>query len=342
MCINDCSDGDGSLHAMHPQVSRQAALLAGAVITVRTVEGLLPSVQPQVCRQVALLAGAVIAVRTVGALLPSVHQQVLLQVALVAGAVIAVCTVEALLPSVHEQVPRQVALVAGAVIAVRTVEALLPSVHEQVRRQVALLAGTVIAVRTVEALLPSVHEQVSRQAALSAGAVIAVLALVGLLPSVHEQVLREVALAGGFVIAVLANVLHHHLAACATATGSIKQSRADRQHGCSHEETEPTGLTEPTERVRCPAARVEDRKVPHKKMRRPPNVHSVAHGRLPTCTVTAAAPLWNLAAVAMQLLDVMLVTLNDAFAVMLKTLTLPCRRMSGQRRHQEQKSSMHA
>jgi hypothetical protein len=41
-------------------------------------------------------------------------------------------------------------------------------------------------------------------------------------------------------------------------------------------------------------------------MSRPPNVHSVAwHGRLSTCTVTAAAPLWNLAAVAMQLLDAM-------------------------------------
>jgi hypothetical protein len=195
-----------------------------------------------------------------------------------------------------------VTLAAGAVIAVCTVEALLPSVHEQVPRQVALLAGAVIAVRTVEALLPSVHEQVPRQVALLAGAVTAVLALIGLLPSVYPQVLRQVALAGGFEIAVLANVLHHHLAACATATGSVKQSRADRQHGCSHEETEPTGLMEPTERVRCPGARVEDRKVPHKKMSRPPNVHSVAHGRLSTYTT---APLWNLAAVAMQLLDAM-------------------------------------
>jgi hypothetical protein len=130
-----------------------------------------------------------------------------------------------------------------------------------------------------------------------------VCAVEALLPSVHEQVLRQVALAGGFEIAVLANVLHHHLAACATATGSTKQSRADRQQGCSHEETEPTGLTEPTERARCPAARVEDRKVPHKKMSRPPNVHSVALGR--SVHLYYTAPLWNLAAVAMQLLDVM-------------------------------------
>jgi metal-dependent HD superfamily phosphatase/phosphodiesterase len=114
---------------------------------------------------------------------------------------------------------------------VRTVEALLPSVYQQVRRQVALSAGAVIAVRTVEALLPSVHEQVCRQAALLAGAVIAVRTVEALLPSVHEQVPRQVALVSGFVIAVLANVLHHHLTACSTATGSIKQSRADRQHG---------------------------------------------------------------------------------------------------------------
>jgi Na+-transporting NADH:ubiquinone oxidoreductase subunit NqrD len=145
-----------------------------------------------------------------------------------------------------------VALLAGAVTAVCAVEALLPSVHEQVLRQVTLVAGAVIAVRTVDALLPSVHEQVLRQIALFAGAVIAVCAVEGLLPSVHKQVPRQVALVSGFEIAVRANVLHHHLAACATATGSVKQSRADRQHGCSHEETEPTGLTEPTERARCP------------------------------------------------------------------------------------------
>jgi hypothetical protein len=41
-----------------------------------------------------------------------------------------------------------------------------------------------------------------------------------LLPSVYEQVCRQAALVSGFVIAVLANVLHHHLAACATATRS--------------------------------------------------------------------------------------------------------------------------
>jgi hypothetical protein len=169
------------------------------------------------------------------------------------------------------------------------------------------LAGAVIAVRTVEALLPSVHEEVLRQIALFAGAVIAVCAVEALLPSVHEQVCRQAALVSGFEIAVFANVLHPHLAVCVTATGSIKQSRADRQHGCPHEETKPTGLTEPTDRARCPGARVEDieRPLTIKKMSRPRNVHSVAHGRLSTCTVTAAAPLWSLAAVAMQLLDVM-------------------------------------
>ena len=45
--------------------------MAGAVIAVLTLVGLVPNVHPQVFRQVALLAGAVIAVRTVEALLPS-------------------------------------------------------------------------------------------------------------------------------------------------------------------------------------------------------------------------------------------------------------------------------
>ena len=48
LCIDDCSDGDGSLDAVHPQMPCQVALLAGAVIAVRTVEALLPSVY-QLC-----------------------------------------------------------------------------------------------------------------------------------------------------------------------------------------------------------------------------------------------------------------------------------------------------
>jgi uncharacterized protein YjeT (DUF2065 family) len=110
------------------------------------VEALLPSVQPQVCRQAALSAGAVIAVRTVEALLPSVHKHVSRQVALIAGAVTAVLTLVGFLPSVQPQVHRQVALLASAVTAVLTLVGLLPSVHPQMLRQVALVGGFEIAV----------------------------------------------------------------------------------------------------------------------------------------------------------------------------------------------------
>ena len=75
-CIDDCSDGDGSLDAVYPQVRRQVTLSVGAVFAVRTVEGLLPSVYEQVPRQGALVSGAVMTVLTLVGLLPSVHEQV--------------------------------------------------------------------------------------------------------------------------------------------------------------------------------------------------------------------------------------------------------------------------
>jgi hypothetical protein len=62
--------------AMSQQVVRQAALAlhdAGAVITVRTLVGLLSSVYPQVLCQVALLSGAVITVCTLVGLLQCAH-----------------------------------------------------------------------------------------------------------------------------------------------------------------------------------------------------------------------------------------------------------------------------
>jgi hypothetical protein len=47
------------LPSVHPQVRRQAALAARAVVAMSTLKGLLPTVQPQVPRQVALLGGLI-------------------------------------------------------------------------------------------------------------------------------------------------------------------------------------------------------------------------------------------------------------------------------------------
>ena len=108
------------LQAMNPQVSRQAALVARAVVAMSTLKGLLSSVQPQVSRQVALVARAVVAMSTLKGLLSSVQPQARRQAALVARAVVAVSTLKGLLSSVQPQVRRQAALLCESRVAVLT------------------------------------------------------------------------------------------------------------------------------------------------------------------------------------------------------------------------------
>jgi len=94
----------GLLPSVQPQVPRQAALVARAVVAMGALKGLLSSVQPQVRRQAALDARAVVAMSTCIRLLSSVQPQVLRQGALDARAVVAMSTCIRLLSSVQQQV----------------------------------------------------------------------------------------------------------------------------------------------------------------------------------------------------------------------------------------------
>jgi hypothetical protein len=158
----------------------------------------------------------------------------------------------------------------------------------------------------VEALLSSVHQQVPRQFVLSAGAVIAVRTVEALLPSVHEQVSRQVALASGFVIAVLANVLHHHLERRVCDGNWLDQAITSRQTARVLARRDGTDGADGTDREGSLGTQERVLRIERSLTRAGHAIStcSVAHGRLPTCT-TAAAPLWNLAVVAMQLLDAM-------------------------------------
>jgi hypothetical protein len=130
--------GEGLLSTVYSQVCRQVALVARAIITMRTCKRLLSTVQPQVSRQAALLSESRVAVLAGEGLLSTVYPQVPRQAALVACAIMAMRTCKRLLSTVQPQVPRQAALVACAPMTMRTCKRLLSTVQPQVCRQVVL------------------------------------------------------------------------------------------------------------------------------------------------------------------------------------------------------------
>ena len=106
------------LTSVHPEMDRQGALEACAVVTVLTSVRLLTSVYPHMRLQGAHPACAVVTVLASVRLLTRVHSQVLRHGALFACAVVTVLTSVRFLTGVYSQVRCQGALVTCAVSAV--------------------------------------------------------------------------------------------------------------------------------------------------------------------------------------------------------------------------------